>query len=148
MSVKCPSCGFDSPESAQWCDFCKEPFRRKEAKLPESPPLPAAPPGPKLTYRVPPTVAAQERAKSSPAADKPPAMPDDLPPEAHQRLTAALSVEEAEKVPAAPKWVRWAAWAFLGIWFIAGMILTGVMLGRQKLQQQTQAPAPLAAPAP
>jgi hypothetical protein len=30
MSVKCPSCGFDSPEGALFCDFCKEPFAKKK----------------------------------------------------------------------------------------------------------------------
>ena len=76
MSLKCPSCGFDSPEGAKWCDFCKEPFRRKEAP----PPAPAAAPapGPKLTYKVPPTVAAQEKEKAKPAlqAERPAAGPD------------------------------------------------------------------------
>ncbi len=30
MSVKCPSCGFESPESAEWCDMCKEPLKKKK----------------------------------------------------------------------------------------------------------------------
>jgi hypothetical protein len=25
--AKCPACGFESPDPAQWCDLCKEPFR-------------------------------------------------------------------------------------------------------------------------
>ena len=56
-------------------------------------------------------------------------------------------MEEAEKAPGVPKWVRWAAWAFLGSWFVAGMILAGILVGRQKIQQQ-QAAAPAATPAP
>ena len=32
--AKCPACGFESPDSADWCDFCKEPFRRA-AKAPD-----------------------------------------------------------------------------------------------------------------
>ena len=36
--MKCPACGFDSPEGAQWCDFCKEPFFKKAPK-----PTPARP---------------------------------------------------------------------------------------------------------
>lgn len=38
MSVWCPSCGFESPDGAPWCDFCKEPFGKK--------PKPAPPPNP------------------------------------------------------------------------------------------------------
>jgi hypothetical protein len=30
MSVKCPACGFESPDSAEWCDFCKEPLKKKK----------------------------------------------------------------------------------------------------------------------
>lgn len=26
--AKCPACGFESPDDALCCDFCKEPFRR------------------------------------------------------------------------------------------------------------------------
>jgi hypothetical protein len=29
MSRKCPACGFDSPDAAAFCDFCKEPFVKK-----------------------------------------------------------------------------------------------------------------------
>src|SRR5258705_162095 len=29
MSLKCPACGFDSPEGAAFCDMCKEPFKKK-----------------------------------------------------------------------------------------------------------------------
>lgn len=28
MSVKCPSCGFESADGAQWCDMCKQPFNK------------------------------------------------------------------------------------------------------------------------
>jgi uncharacterized Zn finger protein (UPF0148 family) len=31
MSVKCPACGFDSPDGALFCDMCKEPFKKKGA---------------------------------------------------------------------------------------------------------------------
>ncbi|MBI4346381.1 MAG: hypothetical protein HY553_05975 [Elusimicrobia bacterium] len=29
--MKCPACGFENPDEAGWCDFCKEPFRRAKA---------------------------------------------------------------------------------------------------------------------
>jgi hypothetical protein len=32
--VKCPACGFESPDEAQWCDFCKEPFRKARPATP------------------------------------------------------------------------------------------------------------------
>lgn len=36
--AKCPACGFESPDDAVCCDFCKEPFRRSR---PAAPPKPA-----------------------------------------------------------------------------------------------------------
>ncbi|HAM36244.1 MAG TPA: hypothetical protein DEB40_12685 [Elusimicrobia bacterium] len=41
--VKCPACGFESPDSAQWCDFCKEPFRKASKKEPSIQPPPEKP---------------------------------------------------------------------------------------------------------
>ena len=36
MGIRCPACGFESAPEAQWCDFCKEPFRpKKRAQEPE-----------------------------------------------------------------------------------------------------------------
>ena len=40
--AECPACGFDSPDGAICCDFCKEPFRRGR---PAAPPKPAEGPG-------------------------------------------------------------------------------------------------------
>lgn len=40
VSVKCPTCRFESPDGAEWCEFCKEPFRRKGT--PTKPPDPAS----------------------------------------------------------------------------------------------------------
>ena len=39
--AKCPACGFESPDGAICCDFCKEPFRRSRP----APEKAAAPPG-------------------------------------------------------------------------------------------------------
>jgi hypothetical protein len=39
MSVKCPSCGFDSPAEAAWCDLCKHPFLKKRPPSPPADPL-------------------------------------------------------------------------------------------------------------
>ena len=41
--MKCPACGFETPDTQAWCDFCKEPFRKKQdpAKNQESVKLPS-----------------------------------------------------------------------------------------------------------
>ncbi len=36
--IRCPACGFESPDTAQWCDFCKEPFRKAPQPKPGIPP--------------------------------------------------------------------------------------------------------------
>jgi hypothetical protein len=51
--VKCPACGFDSPDSAQWCDLCKEPFRKPRAAA-----GPAAKPDPEGARKAPEPAAA------------------------------------------------------------------------------------------
>jgi uncharacterized membrane protein YvbJ len=35
MRVKCPSCGFESAEGAQWCDMCKQPFNKAKPVTPD-----------------------------------------------------------------------------------------------------------------
>ena len=37
MSLRCPACGFESSAEAKWCDFCKEPFQKKQPKRKEDP---------------------------------------------------------------------------------------------------------------
>jgi uncharacterized Zn finger protein (UPF0148 family) len=37
VSVKCPACGFDSPDGAVFCDFCKEPFGKAKKAAPQTP---------------------------------------------------------------------------------------------------------------
>lgn len=46
MPVRCPKCSFESADDAAWCDFCKEPFRKKGASAAPAPAAPAAPPVP------------------------------------------------------------------------------------------------------
>ncbi|MFH2204099.1 MAG: hypothetical protein ABIJ96_13345 [Elusimicrobiota bacterium] len=43
--MKCPACGFETPDAQHWCDFCKEPFRKKEEPraVPAQPPVKIAP---------------------------------------------------------------------------------------------------------
>ncbi len=134
MGVKCPSCGFESPAEAAWCDFCKEPFRKKEktpsppVALPAQPVAPApitapAPPkGPRVRYRLPESISLQgPRLKN----------PEELPKEAKAKLEAALAMGDGEaRIPAFPGWFRALAWLFLGVWFLTGMILGGIFLAR------------------
>ena len=114
MGRKCPACGFESPADAAFCDFCKEPFRRKEA--------PTARPSPQVKYHISPTATpGGRRLRDS----------DDLPKEAQARLDAAFASGDVEnKVPTLPHWFRYLAWAFLGVWFVTGMILGGAMVAR------------------
>lgn len=127
MSVKCPACGFDSPDEAKWCDFCKEPFRKKTTDAAPAeepaPPAPAAQPKrPSLKYYQP------VPAKQPPAASPAPAP-----------SVPAIELKDDEKVPAVPPWFRYAAWAFLGVWVVAGMILAGIFYGRYKVSQEAPA---------
>jgi putative endonuclease len=31
--LKCPKCGFDSPDERSWCDLCGEPFRKEKSSI-------------------------------------------------------------------------------------------------------------------
>lgn len=132
MSIKCPSCGFDSPDAATWCEFCKEPFRSKTPKA-------------KLTYKTPPAPA-PAAAAPGPAqkpAEPAPAVPKEILDRVPEELAAAA--EQEEKLPVLPPWFRYLAWGFLGVWFVAGMILAGILLGRRSVNR-LEPPAPLQTP--
>ncbi|MCX5797372.1 MAG: hypothetical protein NTY77_17915 [Elusimicrobia bacterium] len=105
--VKCPACGFDSPDSARWCDLCKEPFRKAR---PEAAPAAKADP---------------EGARKAPE----PGM--GIPPE-------FLTLDTGGKVPAAPRWFRYAAWCSLVAWLIVVMVLMKVYMARHRAQLQDQ----------
>lgn len=93
--MRCPACKMETAEELGYCDFCKEPFRRKE------PP----PPAPEKVAVPPELMAKLLEAKR--AAPEAPADPGpELPPE-----FAALAA--AERMPPVPPWARYAAWAFL-----------------------------------
>ncbi|MCX5788147.1 MAG: hypothetical protein NTX64_06515 [Elusimicrobia bacterium] len=102
--MKCPACGFDSPEGAEWCDFCKEPFRKKKAPKPPPAPLPPAP---------------------APAEAKP-ADSGSVPSE-------FTGFETGERIPIVPGWVRIAAWGFLALWALLPLLVFGLYLGRKAL---------------
>ncbi len=126
MSVKCPACGFDSPDEALYCDFCKEPFKKHAATK-----APAAQAQPPQT-----APAAQELTKLSPE-------------ELFKRLpTELLKDAEQEKLPTWPQWFRVFAWLFLGAWLMLaiGASLMLFMRGGAKApsggESQPQQPAP------
>ena len=137
--MKCPACKMETPEELGYCDFCKEPFRRK-----------APEPAPKVrdTVAVPPEVMAkllEAKNQASVEAAGP------IPPE-----FAAL--DAGERIPEFPPHVRKLAWAFLALVMFAGSLGLVYVLGRaQKGQAQvpppvgpgpSTPPAPSAPPAP
>lgn len=103
MAAKCPACGFESAEGAQWCDFCKEPFNKKRPEAAPAPePKPATPP---------------------PALG--PISLEDLPREALAKLPAELLPGmDGERIPEPPKWLKPLAYAFLGLVLLAAAGLT------------------------
>ena len=112
MSVRCPSCGFESAQDSAWCDFCKEPFIKGKKAAPEQPPAPV-PPQPKLSK--------EELLAKVPAE--------------------LIASEDEEKIPVIPKWVRIICWIFLGVWFMWAMILGGIIYGRYRARQADAPPA-------
>ncbi|MDD5657453.1 MAG: hypothetical protein PHF00_09405 [Elusimicrobia bacterium] len=100
--VKCPACGFESPDGASWCDFCKEPFAKKAAP-PEIPDAPPSGPSKEVLAR-----AAQDAA-----------------------LARDLLRSDQDKIPAAPDWLRWAAWLLLGAVVIFAMTMLGIFLAKR-----------------
>src|SRR5882672_10910137 len=49
--IHCMACGFESQDTANWCEFCKEPFRKKPAPPKAAPPKASLPPNAPLTYK-------------------------------------------------------------------------------------------------
>lgn len=120
MSVRCPACGFDSPDEARWCDFCKEPFRKKEAPAAAAPPPAAAAPRP---------LAPEPEPRPAPEPSQP------VDPRVEQ-LAKQLSVTgDGLKLPALPPYFKYLAWAFFGAWFFTGAVLGGIMLARYHERQ-------------
>lgn len=114
--MNCPACGFDNPDGAGWCDFCKEPFRPAKAS-----PSPAAP------VRAPSALPVPEKAPRN-------GVPN---------VSEFKELDPGERIPTTPPWVRWFAWGFLGLWFLWGAILLGVYLGKSRLAAgERGAPAP------
>lgn len=127
--MKCPACKMETPEELGYCDFCKEPFRRK-------PP----PPEPKSVEKVevPAAVMAKILEAKRLAPGPQPAEPGGIPPE-----FAAL--DAGERIPELPPVARKLAWAFLAIivvWAGVGLLLV------MKRARQAPLPKPVMAPPP
>ena len=141
MGRKCPACGFESPADAAFCDFCKEPFRTKASADLRA----LAPPVPPPSQKIPPLPSPEVKYHISPSAapgGRRLRGPDVLPREVQAKLDAAFAAGDVEnKVPTLPRWFRCLAWAFLGVWFVTGMILGGALLARHMAGPMPPAPS-------
>lgn len=116
--MKCPACKMETPSELGYCDFCKEPFRRK-----------APEPKPAEKVEVPAAVMAKVlEAKLAGAAD---GGSGGIPPE-------FASLDAGERIPELPPIARKLAWAFLALivfWTGVGLI---IMMNRAR-----RAPLPI-----
>ena len=124
-AVKCPACGMESPEELGYCDFCKEPFRKKK---PEAPP----PPPKKSEVPVPPEVFAklmQAKTQATPEGEKP-GIPAEF---AH--------LDAGERIERLPPWLRYFTWGFLAFIILVGLGAAGyVMIQAKRRKSDTHAP--------
>ncbi|MFA6093391.1 MAG: hypothetical protein WCU88_06100 [Elusimicrobiota bacterium] len=108
--MKCPACGFETPEEQGWCDFCKEPFRRRTAEPAARADLPAAP-VPAAAAAAPPLP------KGGPL---PPAAAAQSP--LSEEQISELLRQDREQIPEASPALRYVSWAFAV--FIAVLCVT------------------------
>ena len=141
--MKCPACGFETPEEQGHCDFCKEPFRRK-AEPPRN-----AKAQPKVD--IPPAVMAklmEVRVEGKKSAGPPAVIPPEF---AH--------LDAGERLPGASALLRFAAWTFLATVILIGVAASLVAVQRRKAAASKPArrdsaplravpPAPSPPPAP
>lgn len=120
--MKCPACGMETPEAQGFCDFCKEPFRKK-----------APPPEPRREEKVavPPEVMAKLLALKTPSE---PGAPSPLPAE-------FAGLDSGERVPELPPGARKAAWAFLGVVLLVGAVGVSYLLLRTRRAEGPAVPA-------
>lgn len=108
--MKCPACSMETPEDQGYCDFCKEPFRKK------APPEPASAPK-QPSVPVPPEVMEKVLAhKNAPGPSGSPYSPD-IPPE-------FAEMGDGERIAGLPPAAKQLAWAFLALillWTAVGM---------------------------
>lgn len=124
--MNCPSCKMETPEELGYCDFCKEPFRRKKTPPPKEPEKVA----------VPPEVMAKLVAAKAPSAPAETAPGADLSGE-------FADLDPGERVPEVPPVLRKLAWAFLAavLLLAAGAVAAVMTLSRRKTIPGDRAPA-------
>ncbi len=131
--MKCPACGFETPEAHGYCDFCKEPFRKK--------PEPAKAPKPQPKVEVPPAVMAkllEVSAETGKHAGPPAAIPLEF---AH--------LDAGEKIAGPSALLRAAAWMFLSGVLAAGTAAGLYAVHKRKAMRRRRAPPSLESrPAP
>ncbi|HVE12795.1 MAG TPA: hypothetical protein VNI01_05335 [Elusimicrobiota bacterium] len=126
--MKCPACGFETPEDQGWCDFCKEPFRKKSAE-----PAPPPPPPSKTVQITPELLERLQEAKHAVSARE----PTSIPPEFAQ-------LDSGERIGGASEMTRTAAWLFLAMILVWAVIL-GVVAVRRMHANEPLPAAPDAA---
>ena len=116
--MNCPACKMETPEELGYCDFCKEPFRKK-----------APPPEPKPqseTVAVPPEVMAKVMAAArAPEKAAPVETAGGIPPE-------FAELDRGEKIPEIPPVARQLAYAFLAVIVLWTLVGIGYVLTRHK----------------
>jgi hypothetical protein len=118
--VKCPACGFDTPEEQGYCDFCKEPFRIKKP-APQSKPEPARPaPAAPRKVDVPKEVLLKLQ-EVRVAEIKGSAGSAEIPPE-------FSGLDTGGSIPVLSPIVKKAAWAFLAVCVLWIFILSALVL--------------------
>lgn len=113
--MKCPACAMETPEEQGFCDFCKEPFRRKAP--PSEPVKPEKVP-------VPPEVMAKLLAMKSPAGSADPAEPD--------LMAEFARLDAGDRIPEVSPAVRKLAWGFLAAVLLAAALGTAYLMTRPR----------------
>ena len=124
--MKCPACGFETPDEQAWCDFCKEPFRKKapEAQAPAAA-TPAAPAPPSLLAQTPPIsrelLQKLQHQKMAVSGQTLPNVPAEF----------AL-LDAGERIPQVPSIYKKVAWLILALIIIVSVILALVSIAKAR----------------
>jgi len=125
--MNCPACKMETPEELGYCDFCKEPFRRKPAPAEQRP---------KEEVAVPPQVMAKLLAAKRTAEAAPAGPVGTIPPE-----FAAL--DDGGRIPEVPASARKLAWIFLASVLLLGAVALTYMAARSPRRLPLPMPPPL-----
>lgn len=145
--MKCPACGFETSDEQGWCDFCKEPFRKRASGAGESPqeaaPSPSGTARAELPLRGKVKVPAEVMRKLMEAKTSEERKPVD------PGIPAEFSgLDAGERMPEVSSNVRKLAWAVLFVivfWMIAGtvyMFMKGSAIRTGKAPVSRNGPVP------